>query len=232
MRRRLRAWRTVRRGQLRWWLVYGPVRSGTTLMTDLLAPHARYVVSDWGLRHVLGGPLSNPPERFDPARYQRPFLAEVLAACDRKRRGPLDLVFKQANLRLPEYEVLVEHFGPPERTIFCLRDPGGFMRSAMAKFPSYSLEHLREFNYVGTAQEHTRIGGDVFLYHPSVTGDDYAEFVRPLTLTVAQHDSIRYTGSEASDLVTDAMRAEFHRLLPLAANGSKIASEVLPSPAL
>ena len=107
MRRRLRAWRTVRRGQLRWWLVYGPVRSGTTLMTDLLAPHARYVVSDWGLRHVLGGPLSNPPERFDPARYQRPFLAEVLAACDRKRRGPLDLVFKQANLRLPEYEVLV-----------------------------------------------------------------------------------------------------------------------------
>lgn len=229
MRRRLRASRVLRRGELRWWLVYGPVRSGTTLMTDLLAPHARYVVSDWGLRNVLAGPLSNQQGRFDPARYRRTFLADVLAGCDRNRRGPLDLVFKQANLRMPEYEVLVEHFGPPERRIYCLRDPGGFMRSATTKFPDHSLEHLREFNYIGTAQEHTRIGGDVFLYHPHVTGDDYAEFVRPLTLSVAQQAAIRYSGSEADELVTEQMRQEFQRLLPLAANASKVGSEVLPS---
>jgi hypothetical protein len=232
MRRRMRAWRMLRRGQLRWWLVYGSVRSGTTLMTDLIAPHARYVVSDWGLRHVLGGPLSNPPSRFDPARYQRAFLAEVLAACDRNRNGTIDLVFKQANLRMPEYEVLVAHFGLPERQIFCLRDPGGYMRSATTKFPDYSLEHLREFNYVGTAQEHDRIGGDVFLYHPQVTGDHYAEFIRPLPLSPAQRDSIRYTGSAAEELVNDEMRAEFRRLLPLAVNAPKAASEVLHSRSL
>jgi hypothetical protein len=232
VRRRLRAARALRRGGLRWWLVYGPVRSGTTLMTDLVGPHARYVVSDWGLRNVLAGPLSDRRKQFDPSRYQRAFLADVLAACDRDRRGTLDLVFKQANLRLPEYEVLVEHFGPPERRIFCLRDPAGFMRSATTKFPDYSLEHLREFNYIGTAQEHARIGGDVFLYHPQVTGNDYAEFIRPLTISAAQRDAIRYTGSEADELVTEQMRQEFERLVPLAANRPRVGSEVPRSRAL
>jgi hypothetical protein len=217
---------------LRWWLVYGPVRSGTTLMTDLLAPHARYVVSDWGLRNVLAGPLSDQRGRFDPAHYRQAFLADVLAACDRGRRGSIDLVFKQANLRVPEYEVLVEHFGPPERQIFCLRDPGGFMRSATTKFPDHSLEHLREFNYIGTAREHTLIGGDVFLYHPQVTGDEYADFVRPLPLSDDQRASIRYRGSAADDLVTEQMRQEFQRLLPLAANAQTVASEVQRSHAL
>lgn len=216
--RRGREWRALRRGRLRWWLVYGPVRSGTTLMTNLIAPHCRWVVSDWGLRHVLGGPLSNPPATYDSRSWERSFLAEVLASCRTGHGGPLDMVFKQANLRLPEYESLVTLLGPPERSIFCLRDPAGFMRSARQKFPDHSLEHLQEFNYLGTGEEHAHIGGEVFLYHPDVTGDDYAAFLQPLSVSVAERDQVRYTGSGAPELTTDEMWQMYERLLAVAVN--------------
>src|SRR5580692_604390 len=121
--RRLQARRAVQRGGLRWWLVYGPVRSGTTLMADFASRHARWEVSDWGLHAALTEPLSQPPPGYDVRRPRRALLAEVLAASGTGCRGPLDLVYKQANLRVKEYDTLVDLIGPPERTIYCLRDP-------------------------------------------------------------------------------------------------------------
>jgi hypothetical protein len=217
-RERVRAWTALRRARLRWWLVYGPVRSGTTLAADLVAAHTRWVVSDWGLHAALTEPLRKPPDRYDVARPHRALLAEVLAACDTGKNGILDLVYKQANLRQPEYDALVRVLGVPERTIFCLRDPAGFMASAVRKFPDAGMDNLQSSNYVGTIDEWSRIGGDVFLYHPKVTGDDYAQFLRPLQLSDSARASVRYSGSAAPELTTEQMWQRFHELAGQARN--------------
>lgn len=187
-------------------------------MADLVAEHARWEASDWGLAAPLTAPQSVTPATYDVRRPQRALLGEVLASCGTGNRGPVDLVYKQANLRQGEFETLVALLGPPERTVFCLRDPAGFMRSAVKKFPDVALENLQEFNFVGTIQEHERIGGEVFLYHPGVTGEDYAAFLQPLVLSPSARESVRYTGASAPDLTTDRMWEHFHRLAALAAN--------------
>lgn len=189
-------------------------------MADLVAGQARWAVSDWGLARALTPPQSATPAGYDRDVPRRALLTEVLAAATTGRRGPLDLVYKQANLRADEHAALVELLGPPERTIFCLRDPAGFARSAVRKFPDVPVEHLLHENYIGTIEEHARLGGEVFLYHPDVTGEDYAAFLRPLGLTEAQRSTVRYSGSEAPELTTPAMWEAFHRLAGHAVNRS------------
>lgn len=214
----MRAQLDVRRGALRWWLVYGPVRCGTTLMGNLARPSSRYLVSDMGLHAALTPPLSVLPPGYDVRRPQRALLAEVLSASTTGAHGPLDLVYKQANLRMPELAALSSVLGPPERTILCLRDPAGFMSSAIKKFPDVPQEELRESNYLGTLDAWEEIGGEVFLYHPGVTGQDYARFLAPLSLTLAQQAGVRYTGSEAAELATPAMWARFREVAAQAVN--------------
>lgn len=217
-RLRAEAARAVRRPGLRWWLVWGPVRSGTTLMADLVAEHARWEISDWGLAAALTAPQSPYPASYDPARARRAVLAEALASCRRPHGGVVDLVYKQANLREPELEALTSVLGPPERSIFCLREPAAFMRSATRKFPDVDLDNLRRYNYVGTLAELERLGGEVFLYHPEVTGAEYAAFLEPLPISAAAQASVRYTGSAAPDLVTDEMKEAYERVVGRAAN--------------
>jgi hypothetical protein len=190
-------------------------------MTDLVAPSARWVVSDWGLAAGLTPPQSQVPASFDARRPQRALLAEVLASCRTDSSGPLDLVYKQANLRVTEAAILAELLGPPERTIFCLRDPAGFMRSAVRKFPDIPVDNLQRINYLGTIEEHQLVGGEVFLYHPEVNGDDYATFLRPLVLDDQARESVRYTGSAAPELATPEMWDAFRQLSAVAANGSR-----------
>lgn len=187
-------------------------------MGDLVATHARWAVSDWGLHAVLSPPLSAVPAGYDVDRPRRALMTEVLASCETGNRGPLDLVYKQANLRDDEHAALVRVLGPPERTIFCLRDPAGFMRSAVRKFPDLDLDNLREINYMGSIDRHARVGGEVFLYHPGVTGQDYAAFLAPLTMTPAEVESVRYTGGESPELTTEPMWERFGALREQAAN--------------
>jgi hypothetical protein len=215
---RVRAHAALRRGRLRWWLVYGPVRCGTTLMADLVAGHARWEISDWGLHAALAGPLGHDRAGFDRTRPRRALLAEVMAVSARNRRAPIDVVYKQANVRADEVAAVEDVLGPAERRIFCLRDPAGFMQSAVRKFPTTELENLRESNYIGTIDEHERVGGDVFLYHPDVTGDEYARFLHPLAIDATARASVRYTGSSAEELTTPAMWEAFERLAARAVN--------------
>lgn len=218
MRDRLRAQLDVRRGHLRWWLVYGPVRSGTTLMADLASPSSRYLVSDMGLHAALTPPLGPLPHGYDVRRPRRALLAEVLSACRTGGTGPLDLVYKQANIRQPELQALTSVLGPPERSILCLRDPAGFMSSAVKKFPDVPVDELQEFNYLGTLDAWEELGGEVFLYHPEVTGEDYARFLAPLPLTPEQVARVRYTGTEAPELTTPRMWERFREVAEHAVN--------------
>jgi hypothetical protein len=218
-RRRVRT--ALRRG-LRWWLVFGPVRSGSTLMADLVGDSARWRVSDWGLHAVLDGPLGAVPPRFDRRRFRTMVLREVLAAAGTGHSGPLDLVLKQANLQSAQYDALVEVLGEPQRRIFCLRDPAGFMASAVRKFPDVPIEDLQAGNYLASVAEHGRIGGDVFVYHPAVSPAEYVDFLRPLPVHPARQSAIRHTGGAAPELATAAMWEAYQRLLPLAANRDRV----------
>jgi hypothetical protein len=187
-------------------------------MSDLARAHTRYLISDWGLHAALTPPLSKTPPSYDARRPQRALLAEVLSSCRTGNSGVLDLMYKQANLRQPELEALTSVLGPPERKIFCLRDPAGFMRSAVKKFPEVSLDNLREINYLGTLDEWTSIGGEVFLYHRDITGEDYRRFLSPLPLDVPDVARVRYTGSEAPELTTEPMWARYRELAAAAVN--------------
>jgi hypothetical protein len=189
-------------------------------MGNLIADHARWQVSDWGLHAALAGPLGVRRRGYDDVPPRRALLAEVLDACETGNKGPVDLVYKQANIRLPEVEALESVIGPAERRIFCHRDPAAFMRSATKMFKDTDLDELRVNNYIGTIDEHARVGGDVFLYHPDVTGDDYAKFLRPLAISDVAKATVRYAGSSADELTTPAMWDAYERLAAVAINAA------------
>ena len=76
--RRMRRWPIARRRRLDWWLVYGPVRSGTSYMMHLIGSNARLRIGDWGLRHGLGLPPDLPHVAFDRDRARADVSRNVL----------------------------------------------------------------------------------------------------------------------------------------------------------
>lgn len=198
-----------------WVLVYGPVRTGTTLMGQVLATTSRRFVGDWGLEGAIVGPLG-PASRIDHDRWRRMATREVLRSAAPGGGTTFDLVYKQANLRAPEYEALVSTWGPPRRTIFCLRDPSSFLASAVRKFPEVDVELQRAHSYLGTLAEYARIGGDVFLYGPGVTSGHYVDFLAPAPVARVP---VVYKGHTADDLATPEMWEAFRSMLSKVTGG-------------
>lgn len=189
--------------------MYGPVRSGTTLMGNLIAASARVRVSDWGIGPILLGPRGVDIP-YDLARHRRDVARNVLTTAPAGDGRQLDLVFKQANLRPEPYDALVATFGPPERVVFCLREPGAFLASALRKFPDTPVDRQIEHSYLGTIAAFERIGGDVFVHSPRRTRDDYAAFLHPLPVT--EDLVLEYHDRSREDLVTEEMRQAFEDL--------------------
>ena len=209
---RLSRWRLARRRDLDWWLVYGPVRSGTTYMMRLLGSNARVQVSDWGLRHGMGLPPDLPHITFDRARARADFSRNVLSNAPPGGGRTIDLVCKAAQLRPDEFEVLVEMWGPPARKIFCVREPSGYMASATRKFPDVDVGHLRA-QYVDDLAAFEVIGGDPFFYEPGLTVEDYRRFLEPIPVPDDPRYDFAYQGSTADHLVTADMVDAFEGVL-------------------
>ena len=193
----------------RWWLVYGPARSGTSYMVMAIRENARLLVADW----VLGPALQLPPElpqtKFDRVRARRDVSRNILANARLGGGGPLDLAYKQAWLDLEEYEALVAMWGEPERKVFCYREPSAYMASATEKFSGIlSVETIQE-RYVESLEVFPLVGGDPFEYHPRLTKEDYVEFLSPLVIPNREEFEFRYSGSQADDLVTPRMREAY-----------------------
>lgn len=204
------------KSHLRWWLIWGPPRSGTTLMQRLVAAHARLEVSDWGLRHLMNLPPEYEYIRFDRARYRRDLRNNIL---DNARFGggtALDLVFKQAGLWPDERRGLEWLFGPPERVIFCLRGPAGFMASAQKKFKPNEAVNMQTF-YLRTLGFYEENGGDVFDYRPGLSMEDYDRFLQPLGLPPGEHEEFEYRGTDDSESCTPRMWEEYEKLAKLQA---------------
>ncbi len=203
--------RLNRAPHLRWWLIYGPARCGTTLLFRMLAANARLQISDWGLGPVLQG----PPEQ-DRIPLDRPRLwADVCAnAIDNARRGTgttLDVAYKSAEMRLHEYTALCHVWGEPERRILCFRAPDSYISSAVEKFPHRSLAELQQ-SYIDSLNEYSRIGGEAFEYHPGLSNADYDALIAPLEAPDDARTTFRYSGNTAAELVTDAMQLAYEQL--------------------
>jgi hypothetical protein len=212
-RLRLICGRIERKPPLRWWLVYGPPRAGTTYVHRMVKACSTLHVSDWGLAPVL-----NPiPEwlryfsakdfdyiRFDYERFLNDISSNILDNAYTGNGVQLDLVYKQATLGPGEYETLVRMWGPPERAIFCIREPAGYIASARKKFIYDSVERLQRV-YVDSIDSYRHIRGDIFDYTPELTVSDYTSFLQPLSFEGKRLPRFRFKGEQDHENTTEEM---------------------------
>jgi hypothetical protein len=221
--RLLRA-RVKRKPAPRWWLVYGPPRAGTTYMHRMVQACSVLHVSDWGL-----APALNPiPEwfrirsaedfdyiRFDYERYLKDISRNILDNAYPGRGVQLDLVYKQATLGLSEYETLVRMWGPPERALFCIRQPAGYITSARKKFIYDTVETLQQV-YIDSMSSYVHIRGDIFDYTPELTVSDYTSFLQPLSFEGKWLPPFQFKGEQDHENTTKEMWDAYHRIKELA----------------
>ena len=218
-----------RKAELRWWLVYGPPRSGTSYMLQLIRTCSVLFVSDWGLAPILN-PVPNwlkirsAPDfayiRFDYERFLRDISNNILDSAYGGHGIQLDLVDKQATLDPREYQALVKMWGVPARTIFCLREPAGYIASAVNKFVYDSVEHLQQV-YIDSVDSYLQIKGDVFEYTPDLTISDYTSFLRPLDFRGKRLVPFRHNGVQEHEQATEDMWSAYHRVKKLATAESR-----------
>lgn len=206
--------------ELKWWLVYGPPRTGSTYMVRLIKRCSTLYVSDWGLEAILEvipawlEARSSPVFdyiRFDQDRFVNDISANILDNAYPGGGSQLDLVYKQATLRPAQYQAMIRMWGAPERAICCIRDPAGYIASAIKKFEYDTVEKLQEV-YVNSLESYEVIGGDVFDYRPDLTVADYVSFLRPLILDGKKIPPFKYGGREYRDSTTQQMRIAYQRV--------------------
>lgn len=209
-----------RQSQLRWWLVYGPPRGGTSYMMRLVKSCSRLVVSDWTLAPLLAPiprwlEFRSAPARdyiaFDGHRFLRDISSNILENADAGDGHQLDLVYKQAGLRAKEYQALVKLWGPPERAILCLREPAGYIASATKKFVGNTIENLQRL-YVDSVISYLEIKGDLFEYTPDLTVSDYLSFLEPLNFEGKRLPPFRYMGEQDPDSASEEMWAAYRKV--------------------
>lgn len=192
---------------LRWYLVYGPPRTGTTLMMRLASLCARFHIGDWGLNALLNLGPEYDYIRLDRARLLQDISDNLLDNAYPGEGTSIDLVVKQAGLNEAAYKALVQMWGPPTRKIFCIREPAAYLASAKKHFsgpyahPIYRLQSL----YLEAFSQFERIGGDIFAYGPHVTKEQYVDFLSPLPLKAASMPDVAYGGKRDQGDVTSAM---------------------------
>ena len=126
----------------------------------------------------------------------------------------LEFVYKQANLTAKEYRPLVAMWGPPERIIFCLREPASFIASADKKFSRGTIEILQK-EYVESLRAYGELGGDVFEYGADLDKEDYLNFLSPLNFSHTALPDFRYKGARDEENTTDAMWRAYNEVREL-----------------
>jgi hypothetical protein len=213
-----------RKPELKWWLVYGPPRCGTTHMLRMVKACAILYVSDWGLAPILE-PIpewmsyySSPDFdyiKFDYDRFVKSISDNILDNAFPGTGVQLDFAYKQATLGLSEYQTLVNMWGPPARIIFCMREPSGYMASAIGKFTYETLETLRQ-TYIRSMSAYLVIGGDVFEYTPDLGVEDYISFLEPLDFEGKWIPPFEFKGEQDHKNATEEMWEAYYGTKELA----------------
>lgn len=215
------------KSQLSWWCVYGSTRSGTTYISRLAKSCAKLWTGDWRLGEFLVGieawrevralPAHEHIE-FDYSRLLRDVSRNIMDNAYSGDGSQIDFVYKQAALRPKEFKTLVAMWGPPERLIFCLREPAGFIASASKKFPRRTVENLQQ-HYVMCLNQYAQIGGDIVEYNPDLSLDDYIDFLQPLDFTKVELPSFRFKGEQEQENTTQEMWDAYHKIKAIADRG-------------
>ena len=196
---------------IKWWLVYGSVRTGTTLLCRQIASCSRRQISDWGLWPTVFLEVHEADYvKFDKERAYRDMSSNLLDNAYKTGGTQLDLVYKQANMEFVEYEALKRLWGEPEKTIFCIRDPAGYIVSAEKKFPEWTDQQREEW-YVRNFDVYEKIGGDIFEYHPDLTSEDIVSFIHPLQIDKNDRIAFQYRGAMDSSKTTALMCSSFDK---------------------
>lgn len=194
---------------LKWWLIYGPPRTGTSYLSRLISERSTYLVSDWGLGNIINR-LDNVRD-LNIEKFKLDLIENILASARRGGGKVIDLCYKQATLLPAELDQLTTMFGAPQRKIFCVRDPAGFMASAVKKFPNFTSEDL-ENRYLRNLAVYEKIGGDIIEYGPKLSHGSLKEFVSPINLPNSTEE-FKFRGSERPDLVSDQMQEAYENFI-------------------
>lgn len=146
-------------------------------------------------------------QRLDQDRFLSDLAANMYATAQLSGGKQIDLVFKQANTSVEEYQSLVGMFGEPARRIFCLREPSGYIASARKKFGDETLNH-RQFSYVKSLGIFDTIGGDVIEYGDNLTTAKIAAFLEPLDLGDTATE-FKFAGKTEPEHVTPKMKQAY-----------------------
>ena len=167
--------------KLNWILIYGPPRTGTTLLSEIAAFESKFMIVDVGLQLMRVYPENSKwPLAIRNRLYNFIYLNllsnshEGTWFCHNRFSRPYDFVLKQAALRIEDYNYLVKMFGAPKKTYFCVREPSAYSSSHLKKFskPSYIKD-----DYLRSLIAYDKIGGTIVDYSCSFSLEDYENIV-------------------------------------------------------
>lgn len=195
----------------KWIFIYGPPRTGSTYLLRQIRNHSIHSVSDWGLGLILK-PFISMPGGIDKQKFLEDLRRNLLSRSKRNSGGHFDLVLKAANGNLEEFECYKEMFGLPERIIFTIREPSGYMSSAHKKFPEKTLPHLQR-SYLRMMTLYHSIGGEILDYSDSLSTKSYLSFLLPLRFSKGEIERFQYKGSKADHLVKEKMIVAYRKFI-------------------
>tara|TARA_B100001093_G_C26858943_1_gene1028896 strand:+ start:8942 stop:9577 length:636 start_codon:yes stop_codon:yes gene_type:complete len=195
----------------KWIFIYGPGRTGSTYLLRLIRKVAKCSVSDWGLGSILK-PFTSMPGGIDKEKFLQDLAKNLLESSRRNDVGQLDLVIKSASGNAEEFECYQKMFGPAQRVIFTIREPSGYMASAIRKFSDHNIEDL-QISYLTMLSLYQCIGGEIFDYKSKLKTENYLNFLSPLNFESEGLEIFEFKGKKADDLVTEEMNSAYEILL-------------------
>jgi hypothetical protein len=178
-------YRIMHKRKIKWWLVYGIPRSGTSYVTRLIGNCSRMVINEIILLKAGLKP------KLIPHMNTRDIKSKVLKMAQRGGGKQLDIVLKTPFLNVNKYNILVRILGEPQRKIFCVREPTAYFASAREKFPSLPARVLEKY-YIKRLNAYKEIKGDILLYGPDSGIEDYISFLQPLKIKKEYAETFLY----------------------------------------
>jgi len=195
----------------KWIFIYGPGRTGSTYLLRLVREVAKCSASDWGLGSILS-PFIAMPEGIDKKRFLRELGNNLLDSSKRNDEGQIDLVIKSACGNAAEFECYEKMFGPAERVIFTIREPSGYMASAVKKFPRHEINELQEA-YIKMMAVYGKIKGEILDYERNLKTSSYLDFLQPLNFDETTIEKFVFKGNKADHFVTQEMHSTYKMFL-------------------
>ena len=152
------------------------------------------------------------PGGIDKQKFLEDLRRNLLSRSKRNSGGHFDLVLKAANGNLEEFECYKEMFGLPERIIFTIREPSGYMSSAHKKFPEKTLSHLQR-SYLRMMTLYHSIGGEIFRLLRFAKYEKLSFFPSTTQIQQKRNREISIQNSKADHLVKEKMIVAYRKFI-------------------